>query len=313
VATEQELASRVAEVAAADRLHVVTGPAGVPRNAAVRSLAAAGAAAVADDAELLDVGALAVFFAGCSTDEIVVLAGDPAGLGSPGAGRGFVDIAESGLAKVARVDADAGVTGAALRAFAASIASGEVPHDADPTHEVVVVPAATASEAAHRTAQLVGDSIPRALSIPPGDVQVLAASRAGLDAVAALVLPAGTPAPMLVHDCLGHRFEAVVLVLTPESAGLLTRPLVYSAITGARRHLSIVNAAGRALADAVRQPPVPRRTLLRRLLGGYSSSGSQSTSSSSSSPSSSMSSSSSVVSTGPNGVTSSYAANSTSS
>jgi exodeoxyribonuclease V alpha subunit len=48
---------------------------------------------------------------------------------------------------------------------------------------------------------------------------------------------------------------------------MLSRPLVYTALTRAQRHLSIVHASGAALARAVREVDVrPRRTRLARLL-----------------------------------------------
>jgi exodeoxyribonuclease V alpha subunit len=73
-----------------------------------------------------------------------------------------------------------------------------------------------------------------------------------------------------VHRAQGSEFPAVVVVLTPEAGGLLSRPLVYTALTRAQRHLSIVHAAGPAVARAVRQVgTVPRRTRLLPLLRQY--------------------------------------------
>ena len=40
------------------------------------------------------------------------------------------------------------------------------------------------------------------------------------------------------------------MVLPPEAGGMLSRPLVYTALTRAARHLSVVHAAGPALARA---------------------------------------------------------------
>ncbi|HEX4019465.1 MAG TPA: AAA family ATPase [Frankiaceae bacterium] len=56
-----------------------------------------------------------------------------------------------------------------------------------------------------------------------------------------------------VHRAQGSEWPAVVVVLPPESGGLLTRPLVYTALTRAQRHLSVVPAVGGALARAVRE------------------------------------------------------------
>ena len=73
-----------------------------------------------------------------------------------------------------------------------------------------------------------------------------------------------------VHRAQGSEFPAVVAVLPPEAGGLLSRPLVYTALTRAQRHLSIVHAAGPAVARAVRRVgALPRRTRLMGLLREY--------------------------------------------
>lgn len=70
-----------------------------------------------------------------------------------------------------------------------------------------------------------------------------------------------------VHRAQGSEWEAVVVVLPPEAGRMLSRPLVYTALTRARRHLSVVHAAGPALARAVRHIGArPRRTRLGALL-----------------------------------------------
>jgi exodeoxyribonuclease V alpha subunit len=70
-----------------------------------------------------------------------------------------------------------------------------------------------------------------------------------------------------VHRAQGSEFPAVVAVLPPEAGGMLSRPLVYTALTRAQDHLSIVHAAGPALARAVRDIGArPRLTRLRELL-----------------------------------------------
>ncbi|TYK45477.1 AAA family ATPase [Actinomadura decatromicini] len=62
----------------------------------------------------------------------------------------------------------------------------------------------------------------------------------------------------------GTRRPGVVAVLTPDG---LSRPLVATAFGLARRHLSVVQAAGPALAKAVREEEAPgRRTRLARLV-----------------------------------------------
>jgi exodeoxyribonuclease V alpha subunit len=70
-----------------------------------------------------------------------------------------------------------------------------------------------------------------------------------------------------VHRAQGSEWPAVVAVLPPEAGGMLSRPLVYTALTRARRHLSVVPAVGPALVRAVRDVGArPRRTRLRELL-----------------------------------------------
>ncbi len=70
-----------------------------------------------------------------------------------------------------------------------------------------------------------------------------------------------------VHRAQGSEWESVVMVLPPEAGGMLSRPLIYTALTRARLHLSIVHAAGPAVARAVEQiGQQPRRTRLRGLL-----------------------------------------------
>jgi exodeoxyribonuclease V alpha subunit len=70
-----------------------------------------------------------------------------------------------------------------------------------------------------------------------------------------------------VHRAQGSEFPAVVVVLPPEAGGMLSRPLVYTALTRAQRHLSVVSAAGSAVARAVRDVgALPRRTQLQIFL-----------------------------------------------
>ena len=78
-------------------------------------------------------------------------------------------------------------------------------------------------------------------------------------------LPAA-PLPLVAGLCAA--------LLPPEAGGMLSRPLIYTALTRAQRHLSVVHAAGPAVARAVRQVgTLPRRTQLRALLAGESDSG----------------------------------------
>jgi exodeoxyribonuclease V alpha subunit len=66
-----------------------------------------------------------------------------------------------------------------------------------------------------------------------------------------------------VHRAQGSEFQAVIVVLPPEASRMLSRPLVYTALTRAQRHLSVVHGVGPALVRAVREIGAqPRRTLL---------------------------------------------------
>jgi len=72
---------------------------------------------------------------------------------------------------------------------------------------------------------------------------------------------------LTVHRAQGSEWPAIVVALPPEASGMLSRPLVYTALTRAQRHLSIVHACGSALARGVREVGArPRRTRLGALL-----------------------------------------------
>jgi exodeoxyribonuclease V alpha subunit len=67
---------------------------------------------------------------------------------------------------------------------------------------------------------------------------------------------------LTVHRAQGSEWPGVVAVFPAEATGMLSRPLVYTALTRAQRHLSVVHGAGPALASAVagsgEQPRVTR-------------------------------------------------------
>ena len=70
-----------------------------------------------------------------------------------------------------------------------------------------------------------------------------------------------------VHRAQGSEFAAVIVVLAPEASRMLSRPLVYTALTRAQRHLSVVHGTGPALVRAVRDIGAkPRRTMLANAL-----------------------------------------------
>ncbi len=72
---------------------------------------------------------------------------------------------------------------------------------------------------------------------------------------------------LTVHRAQGSEWPAVVGVFPAEASGMLSRPLVYTALTRAQLHLSVVHGAGPALARAVRTVGErPRETRLAALL-----------------------------------------------
>ncbi len=74
---------------------------------------------------------------------------------------------------------------------------------------------------------------------------------------------------LTVHRAQGSEWPAVVAVFPGEAAGMLSRPLVYTALTRAQRHLSVVHGAGPALSRAVSTVGEPPRvTRLAALLAG---------------------------------------------
>jgi exodeoxyribonuclease V alpha subunit len=74
---------------------------------------------------------------------------------------------------------------------------------------------------------------------------------------------------LTVHRAQGSEWPAVVAVFPAEAAGMLSRPLVYTALTRAQRHLSVVHGAGPALSRAVSTVGEPPRvTRLAALLAG---------------------------------------------
>ncbi|HTT54773.1 MAG TPA: AAA family ATPase [Streptosporangiaceae bacterium] len=72
---------------------------------------------------------------------------------------------------------------------------------------------------------------------------------------------------LTVHRAQGSEWPAVVAVFPAEATGMLSRPLAYTAITRAQRHLSVVHGTGPALAAAVAEiGEQPRVTRLASLL-----------------------------------------------
>jgi exodeoxyribonuclease V alpha subunit len=292
---------------------------------------------VVDEASMLDVELAAALLEACPDGTHLLLVGDPAQLPSIGPGHVLGDLIDSGVVPVTELTTlYRQAEGGAIARLATAVRGGELPPIDSPDREVVVVPATGSAEAARRVVQLVTDSIPRALGIDPGSVQVVTPVHRGPagtielnkalkdqlnpgegtvwgfdvgDRVVATAnhldlepigfangevgVVTGTGEGSLnvdfssgpvtvtgqamsdlrhgwaitVHRAQGSEWPGVVVVLPPEAGGMLSRPLVYTALTRAERHLSIVHASGAALARAVREVDVrPRRTRLARLL-----------------------------------------------
>ncbi|MDH6109596.1 hypothetical protein P3T36_000367 [Kitasatospora sp. MAP12-15] len=75
---------------------------------------------------------------------------------------------------------------------------------------------------------------------------------------------------LTVHQAVGRRWPGAVVVLPEDAAAALTRQWVYTAFGRAERHLSVVHAAGPALAQAVAERSAqPRTTRLRAILAEH--------------------------------------------
>jgi exodeoxyribonuclease V alpha subunit len=292
---------------------------------------------VVDEASMLDVELTAALLEACPDGTHLLLVGDPAQLPSIGPGHVLGDLIDSGAVPVTELTTlYRQAEGGAIARLASAVRSGELPPVDSPDREVVVVPASGSGEAARRVVQLVTDSIPRALGIEPGAVQVVTPVHRGpagtieLNKALKAQLNPGEGAvfgfdpgdrvvatanhldleptgfangevgvvtktgdgsmdvafasgpvtvsgqalfdlrhgwAITVHRAQGSEWPGVVVVLPPEAGGMLSRPLVYTALTRAQKHLSIVHASGAALARAVRDVDVrPRRTRLAELL-----------------------------------------------
>ncbi|WP_237693392.1 ATP-dependent RecD-like DNA helicase, partial [Streptomyces sp. SID2888] len=128
------------------------------------------------DAPRLDVETAALLVESLPDGARLVLSGDPGVLWSVGPGRVFADLLAAGVCpQIASRTPDPGPIGELVSA----IGIGELPQVEAPGKEVVIVPVREAAEAVHRTVQLVADSVPRAIGVPPEQTQVITPGHGG--------------------------------------------------------------------------------------------------------------------------------------
>ncbi|MFI8854419.1 helix-hairpin-helix domain-containing protein [Streptomyces sp. NPDC053499] len=134
------------------------------------------------DAPQLDAETAAALLESLPDGVRLVLSGDPGVLGAAGPGQVFRDLmAAKFCPHIASRTPDPGPVGELV----SGIGIGELNQVEAPGKEVVIVPVADPGEAVHRTVQLVADSVPRALSVPSAETQVITPGHGG---------PAGTRA-----------------------------------------------------------------------------------------------------------------------
>lgn len=145
-----------------------------------------------EDAHVIEVGTMAGLLGAAPAVPTVVLAADPVALRSvDGPGDVVGDLAawlrrtepppDTRPPEPPPREAVANIDG-----LVEAVGQGVLPQVESPDKEVVVVPAGNASEAVHRTLQLVTDAIPRALGIPATDVMVLTPAVRGVAGAAML-------------------------------------------------------------------------------------------------------------------------------
>ncbi|MFI0987483.1 ATP-dependent DNA helicase [Streptomyces exfoliatus] len=128
------------------------------------------------DAPQLDVETAATLVESLPDGCRLVLSGDPEVLGAPGAGQVFGDLLAARVCpRIASRLPDPGPLGELV----SGIGAGELNQVEAPGKEIVIVPVRDAGEAVHRTVQLVADSVPRAIGVPPEQTQVVTVGHGG--------------------------------------------------------------------------------------------------------------------------------------
>ncbi|MZD07649.1 DNA helicase RecD, partial [Streptomyces sp. SID5785] len=135
------------------------------------------------DAPQLDVDAAALLVEQLPDGAGLLLSGDPGTLWSAGPGRVFADLLAAGICpRISSRTPDFGPVGELV----SGIGIGELNAVDAPGKEVVIVPVRDAAEAIHRTVQLVADSVPRAIGVPPEQTQVITVGHGGAAGTRAL-------------------------------------------------------------------------------------------------------------------------------
>ncbi|MFD7169153.1 helix-hairpin-helix domain-containing protein [Streptomyces violascens] len=131
---------------------------------------------VVQDATQLDVETAAMLVESLPDGCRLVLSGDPGVLGPAGAGLVFHDLL---AARVCPVVASRLPDPGPVGELVSGIGIGELNQVEAPGKEVVIIPVRDAGEAVHRCVQLLADSIPRAIGIPPEQTQVVTVGHGG--------------------------------------------------------------------------------------------------------------------------------------
>ncbi|WP_432589060.1 helix-hairpin-helix domain-containing protein [Streptomyces sp. HD1123-B1] len=135
------------------------------------------------DAPQLDVETAAMLVESLPDGARLVLSGDPGVLWSAGPGRVFADLlAARRCPQIVSRTPDPGPVGELV----SGIGIGELNQVEAPGKEVVIVPVRDPGEAVHRTVQLVADSVPRAIGVPPEETQVITPGHGGAAGTRAL-------------------------------------------------------------------------------------------------------------------------------
>lgn len=135
------------------------------------------------DASQLDVETAATVVESLADGARLVLSGDPGVLWSAGAGRVFADLI---AARVCPLTASRTPDPGPVGELVSGVGIGELTTVEAPGRDVVIVPVKDPEEAVHRTVQLVADSIPRAIGVPPEQTLVITPGHGGAAGTRAL-------------------------------------------------------------------------------------------------------------------------------